>query len=157
MSEAAPERPARRENVLTRKIGPLPTWGWVAIIGGVIIGYAYYKNRQSSSSTAAASGTNASQIPQFVNQTYTTLVPPPAPVPPPSDHDETDSDDKKKTPGPVHTNTDVERAPHRRHKRKHPTHHPGGPGGISGQGRPIGGGSGPVHQAPRDRDRELAA
>jgi hypothetical protein len=74
-------------NVFTRKIGPMPMWAWVAIIAAVLIGYAYWRNKQSaaSSSTAAtaATGTDASQVPQFVNQTYTTVTPPVAGPPPP--------------------------------------------------------------------------
>ena len=66
MSEAAPERsrpqavPARETpgggNVLTRKVGPLPTWAWLGIIGigGAAVWY-FYKSRQASA--AASSGT----------------------------------------------------------------------------------------------------
>lgn len=77
--------PRKKENVLTRKIGPLPTWAWVAILSALIIGYAYIKNRNSSAgaSTASPTGTDSSQVPQFVNQTYTTVTPPSAPVPGP--------------------------------------------------------------------------
>ncbi len=44
--EAAPQAPPRKENVLTRKIGPLPTWGWVAIGGGGILAWAYFKRKK---------------------------------------------------------------------------------------------------------------
>lgn len=66
MSEAAPERPrpqavpARETpgggNVLTRKVGPLPTWAWLGIIGigGAAVWY-FYKSRQANA--AASSGT----------------------------------------------------------------------------------------------------
>ena len=78
---AAPARPApapRKENVFTRKIGPLPMWGWVLIAVGLIgIYYLWSRNSQSQ----AATGTNASQVPQFVNQVYTSGVPPTAPAP----------------------------------------------------------------------------
>jgi LysM repeat protein len=67
----------------TRKIGPLPVWGWVAIIGGILLLYAY--KQKSSASTAAAStsqaagGVDSSLVPQFINQTYDNSTPPPAP------------------------------------------------------------------------------
>jgi len=59
MSEAAPEAvrrpaaPAAGGNVLTRKIGPLPTWAWLTLglAGGV--GYIWWRNRQNASATAA--------------------------------------------------------------------------------------------------------
>ena len=43
MSETAPERPAARAgggNVFTHRIGPLPMWVWVALIGGVIVAWS---------------------------------------------------------------------------------------------------------------------
>jgi LysM repeat protein len=81
MSETAPERPARGGgNVFTTKLGPLPMWAWAAIASAVLIGWAYYRNKQAASATAANSSagasTPASDIPQFVNQTYTTVTPP---------------------------------------------------------------------------------
>ena len=85
MSQMSTETPApsgKKENVFTRKIGPMPMWAWVAIIGAVIIGYAYYKNKNSAASTSqTGSTTDASQVPQFVNQTYVSPVPPSAPGP----------------------------------------------------------------------------
>lgn len=71
MSEAAPESrprpqavPAREVpgegNVLTRKVGPLPTWAWLGIIalGGAGVWY-FYKSRQASAA-AAQTGTTTS-------------------------------------------------------------------------------------------------
>ena len=78
MSETAPE-PARGKggNVFTNRIGPLPMWAWVAVIGGVIIAWSFYKNKTSAASTAAdTTGTSAADVPQFVNQTYTTVQAP---------------------------------------------------------------------------------
>ena len=75
MSEPVPPRPARRENVLTRKIGPIPTWGWIVIVGAVVITWAFYRNKQNKS-VSDRSTTPASAIPDFVNQTYTTVMPP---------------------------------------------------------------------------------
>jgi hypothetical protein len=82
---APPAAPSRGGgNVLTRKIGPMPAWAWIAIIAAALIGYAYWRNKSSASATAAtaADGTDASQVPQFVNQTYTTVTPPVAGPPP---------------------------------------------------------------------------
>src|SRR5215469_3192013 len=84
MSEMPPERaPAKRENVLTHRLGPMPTWAWIAALGAVIIAWAYWRNRQASNASAAnssATGTSAADVPQFVNQTYTTVTAPPAPT-----------------------------------------------------------------------------
>ena len=84
MSEPAPEAaPRSRGNILTRKVGPLPLWGWMAI--GLVAAIGFYlmqkKNAASSSSTSTGTGTSttsSSQIPQFVNQVYTNGTPPPA-------------------------------------------------------------------------------
>ena len=92
------------KSVFTRHIGPLPMWGWTAIVGGVIVAWAWWSNRNSSSTagSSTASTANASQVPQFVNQTYTTVQPPTAPAVhvTASDDDDTspDTDDKKKPP-----------------------------------------------------------
>lgn len=40
-----------------KKLGPLPVWGWGALLGLAVVGYMYYKNR-SSSSAAAVPATN---------------------------------------------------------------------------------------------------
>lgn len=81
MSETAPEQPPRSGgNILTRPIGPLPLWAWLVIGTAVILGYSYWKNRQSASNTSnsgASSGTtDTANIPQFVNQVYTNPSPP---------------------------------------------------------------------------------
>lgn len=88
MSEMAPERPAppgRRENVFTRRIGPLPMWVWLVIVGGGILAWSLYKSRTAGSTTSsgASTGTDASQVPQFVNQTYVSTTPPVAGPPGP--------------------------------------------------------------------------
>jgi hypothetical protein len=90
MSESAPERTGGGGNTFTKKIGPLPMWGWMAIIGVLAVLYSYYKKSKSSStsggvSTSAAGsanapgGVDASLVPQFINQTYNQETPPPAP------------------------------------------------------------------------------
>lgn len=84
MSETVPEpqpaprrRGGRAAGLLTERIGPLPMWGWVAIIGGAIIAWRVWSSRQSAAAASAATGsTAADQVPQFVNQTYTTVTAP---------------------------------------------------------------------------------
>lgn len=90
MSESVPES-SGGGNVFTRKIGPLPMWGWMGIALLVaVFYYMYRKNKQgttgsgtgASSGGAAANtpgGVDASLVPQFVNQTYVQGVPPSAP------------------------------------------------------------------------------
>lgn len=89
MSEAAPERvapPSRAGggggNVFTNKIGPLPMWAWVGIAAGILVVWRFYSAKNSASSTAstAAQSTAANTVPQFVNQTYTTLTAPSVPA-----------------------------------------------------------------------------
>ena len=80
MSEPAPERANARAqggNVFTHRIGPLPMWVWVAVVGGVIVAWSLYKSRTSAQqSSTDTTGTPASDVPQFVNQTYTTVQAP---------------------------------------------------------------------------------
>jgi PASTA domain len=61
-------RPAKKENVLTRKIGPLSTWVWIAIAGGAVLLWALYE-RHNSSSAGATSGTASDTQPPEVIQT----------------------------------------------------------------------------------------
>lgn len=72
--------------VFTRKIGPLPMWGWMAIVGVLVLMYSFYaKQKQSSQANQSAGGVNspggvdASLVPQFINQTYDQDTPPTAP------------------------------------------------------------------------------
>jgi len=67
------------KGAFTGKIGPLPMWAWVAIIGGGIVAWSWWSNRQaasSSTSTTATDSTSADTVPQFVNQTYVTTTAP---------------------------------------------------------------------------------
>ena len=78
MSETGPApaaRPGGRENVFTRKIGPLPMWGWVAIAGGLLVGWRLYASKNAATQAqqqgqTTTPSTPADQVPQFVNQTY---------------------------------------------------------------------------------------
>jgi len=64
----------RRENVFTHKIGPLPTWAWIAIVGGGLVAWRLYSNRNGQNTAAqqdaTSTDTSANTVPQFVNQTY---------------------------------------------------------------------------------------
>lgn len=81
---APPRAPSRSSsggggNVLTHRLGPLPTWVWIAIAAALIIAYSWWKSKSAdtaSSANTASSSTPADQVPQFVNQTYTTVTPP---------------------------------------------------------------------------------
>lgn len=75
-------------NVFTRKIGPLPMWGWMGIaLLLAILYYLYQKNQASSTSSTSTTasvntpgGVDSSLVPQFINQNYTTVNPPSAPA-----------------------------------------------------------------------------
>lgn len=96
MSEQAPEATTQaprtggsKLGVWAKKVGPLPVWGWAGIVLGALLAYMYIKNKNSASAgatdsgaSAAAGTTDASQIPEFVNQTYTTVSPPAEPTNP---------------------------------------------------------------------------
>ena len=74
-------------NVFTRKVGPLPMWGWMAIILVIVVAYSYFKKQHTGTAATAAAaaagnapgGVDASLVPQFINQTYTDVQPPAAP------------------------------------------------------------------------------
>jgi hypothetical protein len=78
---SAPEAPARKENVFTHKIGPLPMWGWLAIVGGGLVIWRIYSNKNAGAQagSSASTDTSASTVPQFVNQTYVSTTAPGAP------------------------------------------------------------------------------
>jgi hypothetical protein len=79
--------PAHHENVLTHKLGPLPTWAWIGIAGGGLVAWRMYdsykaaKSGESTSAAATSPTTAADQVPQFVNQFYLSSVAPSAPSP----------------------------------------------------------------------------
>jgi cytoskeletal protein RodZ len=117
MSQPAPEtppagaapRPAGRDNTFTHKIGPLPMWGWVAIAAGLLVAWRLYSSKKSpaaqqqSGQSASSTDTAANTVPQFVNQTYTTVTAPAAPAAPPSGpapviRHHSDDDDTPATP-----------------------------------------------------------
>ena len=92
MSEQSTPKPAAgpgaagpgKDNVFTHKIGPLPMWGWVGIAAAALVAWRMFSAKKNASATSASeqagsSGTGANTVPQFVNQTYTTLNAPAAP------------------------------------------------------------------------------
>jgi LysM repeat protein len=96
--------------VLTHRLGPLPTWAWISIAAALIIAYSWWKSKSAnaaSSANTAASGTPADQVPQFVNQTYTTVTPPPANV----TVNNTAPVTQPTAPGPVQTGTPSKEPP----------------------------------------------
>lgn len=74
------------DNLLTRKLGPLPTWGWLGIVTGLgLVYYEYEKKKAGTATTAAttATSTAASNVPDYVFQNYNQIpatTPAPAPA-----------------------------------------------------------------------------
>lgn len=135
--------PARRKaGVLSRKIGPLPAWGWVAIVAVLIIVWAWWHNKNTQNAGTPA-GTASADVPQFVNQTYTSPYPPP----PPASGGGADDDDDGKGKG---SGGGKHKRPHRKHPHVPPLKHPhhgrrSYPGGAEHppEPKPI---RGPVHE-----------
>jgi hypothetical protein len=74
---AEPGTPAKQGNVFTRKIGPLPMWAWTGIILTPVVIYGVIaRKKAATTASTAATTTDASQVPQFVNQTYVSPTPP---------------------------------------------------------------------------------
>ena len=90
MSETAPEAPPSRGSgaggLFTQKIGPLPMWAWVAVIGGGLIAWRLYASHKAAATTAQTdtSSVPADQVPQFVNQTYVQTTAPTSQSPGPA-------------------------------------------------------------------------
>jgi hypothetical protein len=77
-----PAAPARKENVFTNKIGPLPMWAWVAVVAAALVAWRLWssKNAAAQQQPTTIPSTPADQVPQFVNQTYVTTTPPNTPA-----------------------------------------------------------------------------
>ena len=101
----ASTQPARAQsgNLLSQKWGPLPVWGWLAIVTFIGLLYYFYAKSKANSATAT---TGTAQIPEQVIQnvmpTQTVpapgATPPPAPKPEGKDDDDADDKDAKKHP-----------------------------------------------------------
>jgi len=65
------------DNVLTRKLGPLPTWAWMAILTGLAVAYYLYKKHQEEAAGASSAEQvttpteGAGQVPDFIVQNQT--------------------------------------------------------------------------------------
>lgn len=132
-----------------KKLGPFPLWVWgLILVGGAAAFYLYQKKKQAKATPTAqptaqpsayagspAVGTLASQVPQFVNQTYTNPTPQsitqtvtqtqkPPPVPPPP-HKGGDEDHGKHQPGGT-GRTGGWKGQHNNGQGSHPGRNPGG-------------------------------
>lgn len=70
------EQSAGGGSFITRKVGPLPMWAWMAIGLGVALAVSVWRNNRSASADAANAGTGALQeykLPEGVQPTYTYL------------------------------------------------------------------------------------
>lgn len=69
-------------NFFSQKWGPLPVWAWLSVGAAALLIISYLRNKSNNAASAAdtSAQTDSSQIPQFINQTYTNGTPPePAP------------------------------------------------------------------------------
>jgi hypothetical protein len=103
--------------VLTRRIGPLPAWTWITIVAAGVIGWAWLANRKQQQASAQVP---ADQVPDFINQTYTSVTPPSVVY---RDRDDDDLDDRRhKRKHPEDRDADDKRK--RRRPRRPPVHEP---------------------------------
>lgn len=124
-----PDAP-RKENLFTRKIGPLPMWGWTSIVGGGVLLWALYRRSKQSQAQAAAqqSAYAPNTVPPIVMQNFGTPEGPETTnvrvtVPPDQDDHRTDEDNdaddkrKRKHPRPkTHPHTPGPSTHHKRHR-----------------------------------------
>jgi LysM repeat protein len=90
MSETAPEAPAGGGGgiggTLTRKVGPLPVWGWLAVLTVLAVGYWLIKGKGSAAAPSSAgtdTGTTpAGDVPDYVSQTTVNVTNPAEPSQP---------------------------------------------------------------------------
>lgn len=60
-------------------------WGWLAIVGAVLVGWRMYASKnaatqaQQQGTSTSSTDTSANTVPQFVNQTYVTTTAPASP------------------------------------------------------------------------------
>jgi LysM repeat protein len=84
VSETAPEAAGGGGGIggtLGRKFGPLPVWGWLAIVTVLGLGYYLWKGKSSASSaTGTDTGTTpAGDVPDYVSQTTVNITEPAEP------------------------------------------------------------------------------
>jgi hypothetical protein len=96
-SPPPPKGQGGKVSFLKKKLGPQPTWAWMAEVLGLALVYALYKSHKAGSSASTAAGSSASgavpadQIPDVIIQqsetelgpatTGPTTAPPPGPGP----------------------------------------------------------------------------
>lgn len=117
MSESMPERSGG--NVWSKRVGPLPMWGWGGLgLLAVVLLYLYRNNKTSANSGGSSAstvntpgGVDSSLVPQFVNQVYTQNQPPAAPNVTVNNQIPPDSDPGSSTPPPNHAPPGVHQYP----------------------------------------------
>jgi hypothetical protein len=57
---APPPRPAGGGNILTRKIGPIPGWGWLVIVAAGAGVFIWWRSKKASAAAAASSSSGSS-------------------------------------------------------------------------------------------------
>lgn len=83
MAEAPAAEPKSQFGFLTRKVGPLPVWGWAAIAVGGYYWYTHYGPGASKAAAAAAAPAAAKPQVVMVDQNGQPLPGPPGPGGPP--------------------------------------------------------------------------
>lgn len=72
--------PAQGGSFLTRKVGPLPMWAWMAIVVGGLVAVVAWRNAHQAANTATTDSTvPPDQTPPMVFQDYVTSTPPYSP------------------------------------------------------------------------------
>lgn len=59
---------SRSRNVFTEKLGPLPTWVWIAAVTALGLVYYLYEKHKAGTSSTATTTTPQSQLPMFIIQ-----------------------------------------------------------------------------------------
>jgi hypothetical protein len=149
---AEPAREPRKKGLkgaLTHKLGPLPMWVWVVIVAAIILLWVVWKNKTGASQQQGPSSTaGAGQVPQFVNQTFTSPGPPPA-------ADQDGDEDKDRQPPKPQQFPDPGLPPHPKPpgRRPPPDDDDTGTGRTGGPPFGRGGGSGPPGRGGEPRRR----
>ena len=100
MSEQAPERPpggpgpGKKENVFTRKLGPLPMWVWLAIVAALILAYVVFFGKKKKTA-GSQRGTRGGRGPRGFGRFLTPPVPHIHHHHQRGDHDDDDDEDRE--------------------------------------------------------------
>lgn len=83
MAISDPQQATGGGSLLTRKLGPLPTWGWLAIVTVVFAAfYLYQKHKQSQNAQNSSTGTSPTMGEAFVPDIVIQNEQPPSGPPP---------------------------------------------------------------------------